>query len=269
MLELYHGSSSVCSAKVRVGLVEKGLNWKSHSIALPKGEQFSEAYLAINPNGVLPTLIHDGFKVFESSLILEYIDALSSQNVLMPQDPKQQMNAKLWLLRCIDIHSAINTMTFSSVGRANILANKTADEIAASIAKMPNPKARAKRADLMENGIHSNHVASDFYVLKNMFQDMNALLEKHKWLGGATYSITDAAIIAYVDRLERLGMSGLWQTHFPNVGEWLKASQQRPSYEEAINAYTPELAAKQMREKGADFWPELEKSWHDFLKMPA
>jgi hypothetical protein len=45
MLELYHSINSVCAQKVRIAL---------------RGDQFDPAYLALNPNGVVPTPVHDG-----------------------------------------------------------------------------------------------------------------------------------------------------------------------------------------------------------------
>jgi len=49
MLTLYHGANSVCSVKVRIVLAEKGLEWNSRHIDLPKGEHLGEDYLKINP----------------------------------------------------------------------------------------------------------------------------------------------------------------------------------------------------------------------------
>lgn len=265
MLELYHGGSSVCSAKVRVGLAEKGLmEWTSHPISLPKGEQFNKEYLSINPKGVVPVLIHDGFKIFESSIILEYLDELSSKNMLMPTDSKEQVTAKLWLLRCIEIHGAVNTMTFSTVGREKILATKSKQEIAQSVAKIPNPWARGKRFDLFEHGLKSDHVTSDFHVLKKLFEDMNTTLEQSDWMNGSYCGITDVAIIAYIDRLDRLGMSGLWEGDYPHIARWLAAMQQRPSYEVGINAYTSTEDADKMRSVGATLWPDVKKRWEIF-----
>lgn len=265
MLELYHGGTSVCSAKVRVGLAEKGLEWKGHLIDLQKGEQFEPDYLALNPNGVVPTLLDDGYIVTESSIILEYVDSLSSSNTLMPESLRGQTRARLWLLRCLDIHAAINTMTFATVNRQQIVSSKTPEEIAASIAKMPNPRAAAKRADLFEKGLDSAHVVADFFVLRKVFMDMQDALAQGPWMNGDRYSIVDAAIIAYIDRLDRLGMSGLWEERYPGVGKWLSASRQRPSYETAIGAYASPEAAQKMRDAGASQWPEVAERWDAFI----
>lgn len=103
MLELYHGSSSVCSSKVRVGLAEKGLDWQGHMINLAKGEQNDPDYLKLNPNGVVPTLVDGNLVVVESSVILEYVDDLSGEIQLMPVDRDAKAIARVWLTRCIDI----------------------------------------------------------------------------------------------------------------------------------------------------------------------
>ncbi len=60
MLELYHGGHTTCSRKARLCLKEKGLDYKSHFLNLRGFEQHTPAYLKLNPNGVVPTLIDDG-----------------------------------------------------------------------------------------------------------------------------------------------------------------------------------------------------------------
>jgi glutathione S-transferase len=86
MLELYHSINSVCAQKVRVALAEKGLEYKSHLMTL-RGDQFDPQYMKLNPNGVVPTLVHDGRPVIESAVILYYIDEVFAKPPLMPADP--------------------------------------------------------------------------------------------------------------------------------------------------------------------------------------
>ena len=264
-LELYHGGSSVCSAKVRVGLAEKQLEWISHPINLPAGEQFTPDYLKINRNGVVPSLIQDGKVITESSIILEHIDGLSSHNPLMPVDTFLQADARLWLMRCLDIHAAINTMTFSTANRDKVLASNSPEQIADSIAKMPNPKVAQKRKDLLDKGLDSIYVSNDFYVLKQLFDDMEQALSKTQWLHGDAYGIVDSAIIAYIDRLDRLGMAGLWESRTPKVGEWLAASRARPSYRTGIADHISEADAQSMRTAGSALWPKVDELWKRFL----
>src|ERR687883_841046 len=86
MLELYHSVNSVCAQKVRVVLAEKGLEYREHLMTL-RGDQFDPAYMKLNPNAVVPTLVHDGRTVIESSVILYYLDEAFPATPLMPRDP--------------------------------------------------------------------------------------------------------------------------------------------------------------------------------------
>ena len=74
MITLYHHGSSVCAAKVRLVLAEKALPWDGVYIDILRGDQFDPAYVALNPKAVVPTLVHDGKVILESTVINEYLD---------------------------------------------------------------------------------------------------------------------------------------------------------------------------------------------------
>ena len=74
MLVLYHSGLTTCSRQVRHCLREKGLPYQSRYINLLRFEHLSPAYLKLNPNGVVPTLVHDGHVVINSACINEYLD---------------------------------------------------------------------------------------------------------------------------------------------------------------------------------------------------
>jgi ganglioside-induced differentiation-associated protein 1 len=85
MLYLYHGATSVCAIKVRLTLAEKSLPWKGEVLALQKSDQFRPDYLKLNPNAVVPTLVHDGKVVIESTLIMEYLEEAFPDVLSLPQ----------------------------------------------------------------------------------------------------------------------------------------------------------------------------------------
>ena len=95
MLELYHSINSVCAQKVRIALDEKGQKAKDHLMTL-RGDQYESAYLKLNPSGVVPTLIHDGVPITESSLILYYIDDAFPEPPLMPKQPHQRHRVRMY-----------------------------------------------------------------------------------------------------------------------------------------------------------------------------
>lgn len=261
MLTLYHAPSSVCSIKVRLALAEIGLDFAEVVLNLPKGEQHRPDYLAINPEGVVPTLIDDDLIITESSLIVEYLDREYNEGRLMPADRRGGVVARGWLLRALAIHGAINTLTFSTANRDATLANKTPDEIAAALVKMPDPVSRLKRADLLENGLSSPYVGQALIHLRRAFADMSAALATNDWVTGAAFGISDIALLSYVDRLERLGFAGLWSDDRPQVGAWLARMQARDSYAAAVTRAIDADDAAKLRAAGGRHWPALRALW--------
>ena len=87
---LYHHGSSVCAAKVRLAMAEKGLEWEGVYIDILKGEQFDPNYLKLNPKGVVPTLVHDDLVIPDSTVIIEYLDQIAPETSVHPKDPWSQ-----------------------------------------------------------------------------------------------------------------------------------------------------------------------------------
>ena len=261
MLTLHHAPTSVCSQKVRVAMALMNLDYDSRVLDLQKGDQFAPEYMALNRNAVVPTLVDDGLVVIESSIIIDYLDRTYNAGALTPADRAGQVGAQLWLLRCLAIHQAINSLTFSTAMRARILATQTPDQIAASIARMPDPVAALKRRDLLDHGVQSVHLRQALMHLRQVFSDMQAALAGAPWMGGAGIGIVDVALIAYVDRLDRLGLSGLWQTEFPRVQSWLDGWKGTAAYATGIQGHTPPGTAEAMRAAGAALWPQIRELW--------
>lgn len=261
MLILYHAPTSVCSQKVRIGMAIMGLEYESRIVNLQKGEQFDPEYTKLNRDSVVPTLIDDGLIVVESSLVLEYLDREHNGSALMPADRAGKAKAQNWLLRCLGIHGAINTLTFSTAARAGILATTTPEQIDELAAKFPDPVMGHKRKDLLTKGLQSMYVGQALVHTRRMLADMHAALADAPWLGGAAPDIRDIALVAYVDRLDRLGLDGLWTTEYKRVGPWLDAWKQTPAYALAIESLIPAGSAEPMRANGAKHWPEVRQRW--------
>ena len=103
MIELYHHGSSVCAAKVRFVLMEKDLEWQGHYLDILKGEHFTPDYLKLNPMAVVPTLVHDGEVLVESTVICEYLDDAFPERPLKPSSPLDRARMRLWT-KAVDEH---------------------------------------------------------------------------------------------------------------------------------------------------------------------
>src|SRR3954469_1445903 len=154
MLELYHSVNSVCAQKVRIVLAEKNLEYTDHLMTL-RGDQFDAAYMKLNPNAVVPTLVHDGKPVIESSVILYYLDEAFPQPSLMPRDPHQRAAVRLYN-KMIDeyVHNSCTILTFATAFRP-WFAGLSGEEIKARLAKSPAKQRTEYKVDVALHGLDS------------------------------------------------------------------------------------------------------------------
>lgn len=101
--ELYHYSESLCAQMVRIALAEKQIAFKGHHILLneiaDEAQNLTPAYLAVNPQGIVPTLVHNGVPVYDSWEIIKYLDRAQPHvgPRLWPDDPSLQHEMDAWV----------------------------------------------------------------------------------------------------------------------------------------------------------------------------
>ena len=95
MIKLYTFPLSTNSRKVRIALLEKGLEFERINVDLIKGEQKNPDYLKINPFGQVPALDDEGFIVYDSTIINEYLEDEYPYPSLMPRDSEGRARARL------------------------------------------------------------------------------------------------------------------------------------------------------------------------------
>lgn len=236
MLYLYQGSTSVCSVKVRLALVEKGLAFEGEVLDLQRGDQHRPDYAKLNPNEVVPTLVHDGKVIIESTIIIEYLDEAFPTPPLMPADPYARAGARLFMKKIDDyLHAACSTITFATANR-KVLIKKTPDELAAHLARIPNLDYRERQRLAIAQGLAAPHVAQALRSYDKYVGDMEAALTAHPYLAGNAYTLADVAATPYIFRAELLGLDGLWRQRRPKVRAWYESIRARPSFESAVVA---------------------------------
>jgi glutathione S-transferase len=232
VLELYHSINSVCAQKVRIALEEKRQSAKDRIMTL-RGDQFDPEYLNLNPNGVVPTLVHDGAVITESSLILYYVDEVFPQPPLMPSDPGQRYRVRIYN-KLIDeyVHNSCMILTFATAFRPAFL--KMAPEAwQAEIDKTPiRGRARYKRS-VIEHGLDSEFVADALAHHEKLLSWMADSLTAGPHLAGDAFSNAECAVIPYILRLELLKLAPMWD-RYPAIGEWWERMRARSSVRAAI-----------------------------------
>jgi glutathione S-transferase len=266
MLKLYTAHNSICTQKVFLTLIEKGLEWESEYIDLFKNEQYRPDYLRLNPKGVVPTLIHEGHPVIESTLICEYIDRTFPKPSLVPTGAYDQSRMRLWSKHIDEgVFEATREISFSAMFRDK-MRSMTEDERNGRFKNIGDPGRRVRFISTYEEGEDSVYVAQGIFAFEKMFREMeNDLAAKQDWLVG-DYSLADINLTPFVARLEYLGLLDIWIAERPRVRAWWTRAKTRPSFKAAIaNRLTPEQVSS-MGVSGARIKGKIASRWREIVK---
>lgn len=108
-LTLHNYFRSSTSVRVRAALNLKGLSYDYVPLSLLKGEQASAAHLALNPSGLVPTLVTPQWALPQSMAILEWLDEVHPEPPLLPHDPWGRARVRsLAQIVAADIHPVNN-----------------------------------------------------------------------------------------------------------------------------------------------------------------
>jgi glutathione S-transferase len=255
VLELYDNTNSVCAQKVRIALKEKGREPHLHLLTL-RGDQNEAAYLKLNPNGVVPTLVHDGKPIVESSLILYYIDEVFPNPPLMPNEPLLRFTVRKYN-KLIDeyLHNACTILTFATAFRSRFL--DTLREIwMAEISKAPLKRRAEYKRSVIEHGLESQFVADAVEQHKKLLSWMGDSLKEGAYLAGSRFSNADCAVIPYILRLELLKLDRMWDSHSA-IAEWWARMRERPSVKAAIFDRMADADWRPFKTLSPDPWPKV------------
>ncbi len=256
MLELYHNINSVCAQKVRIALKAKGQEAKEHLLTL-RGDQNDPAYLKLNPNGVVPTLVHDGHAIIESSLIFYYIDEVFPDPPLMPQTPQLRHRVRLYN-KLIDeyLHNSCTILTFATAFRPAFL-KRPREVWLAEISKAPLKRRAEYKRSVIEHGLDSEFVADALAQHQKLLSWMDQSLQSGQYLVGDGFSNADCAVIPYILRLDLLKLRGMWD-RYPAIADWWTRMRMRPSVKAAIFDRMSETDWAPFRNLAPDPWPKVE-----------
>ena len=227
MLELWHEWNSVHSFKVRVTLAEKGLQWVDRRLELLKFEHLRPAYLRLNPGGVVPTLVHDGQAVMESSVICQYIDEAFVEPALLPPVALGRARCRAWLKYFDDVvHPPIRRASFELLYRPQ-LARMTRSELRERLLAHPD-SARAEAFMKAAESIGDPRVLADsIKTFERIIVRIEQGLEGNDWLSGSVFGLADVAMAPFVERLDSLSLNELWT--LPQGRAWADRVMRRPA----------------------------------------
>jgi glutathione S-transferase len=178
-MKLYQSNGSPNSRRVRIFLAEKGISIPIVPVDLGAKEQFCEAYVAINPRRVVPTLVlDDGTAIGEVPAIQRYLEEVHPEPPLLGNTPKTRAQVAMWDRR-------VEQEGFASVMEA---VRNT----------VPGLKNRAIAGPHDYEQIPALIERSKQRV-KNFYADLNAWLAEVPFVAGEVFSVADITALVTVD----------------------------------------------------------------------
>lgn len=251
MLTLYDFGNSVCCQKVRITMRAKGLAWESVKVDLFKAEQYDPKYLKLNPKGIVPTLVHDGKPIIESTLICEYLDDAFPQPPLIPADPWLRARMRLWS-KMVDegLFEGVTEISFSAMFRER-MRNMPEDIRERRFRNIGDPRRRDRFMSTYELGVRSPFVKHGVAAYERAFGMLeDTLSETGPWILGANPSLADINLMPFAARLDYLGLLDLWIHDRPRVTAWWMLAREWPSFKTGLRDLISEAEFAEMRTHG-------------------
>ncbi len=229
-LLLYDHPASPCARRVRIVLREKGLAWTSHVLDLTRMEQKAAWYLALNPNGIVPTLVHGDRVIWESNVITEYLDSVFPENPLYPSDPWERAQAKMWQAFELEMAKEFRPLMYHRVvGPMDRARSK--DELLADVQRSTRDAAQLAWVNRVYDGtvLDDAEAARFEALLVQRLDRLDAHLADRAFLVGDRFTIADVSVLPRVAMYPWLRLS-LDAARHPHLRRWLDANEQRPSF---------------------------------------
>lgn len=229
MLALYHFGPVANSLTPLLCMIEKNLPFDDRFLSSRRWEHHTPAFLALNPEGKVPVLVHDEHVITESTVINEYLDEVFPDMPLRPAHPWGHAQVRIWtkfvdeyLCPALTVIGAQNASAFAgSIDKA---------EMSERLERMPDPEIRRKWAIVSNGGFAPEQLADARLRLSRAVAQMEAQLARNgNWFVGEAYSLADIKIFSMAPGVERVAPDLCNETVSPLVHAWLRRVEARPA----------------------------------------
>ena len=246
-LTLYHAEPVANSAKVLIPLHEKGLPFESRYIDLSKYEQHEPWFVAINPEGQVPVLDHDGFIVTQTTVINEYLeDAFPEAPPLRPNTPQGNARMRYWN-KFIDEHVMNYVSIHGWTRRVAYFAQSTdAETFEKMVARIPLVEQQRKWRKARD-GFDQAELDEATRKVRLAVDKVEAQLTETPWLAGDAFTLADVNFYSHCAMmLERLFPEIGVRSELPRLFDWAARVEARPGVAAALKSEdrtSPEVRA--------------------------
>ena len=195
MLKILGRKTSGNTQKVLWCCDELGLAYEREDYGRGFGNNHTPAYLALNPNGRVPTIVDDGFVLWESNAIVRYLCAKHGMGTLCPPDLRRRADMERWM----DWQQTTLRPRFHALYDA---------------LRNPDPPGEAALIELKQ-------------ALDDAWEILDAELAKQPFIAGASLTMADIPFCYIVNRWYRLPIE---RREFTNVRAWFERLCERPAF---------------------------------------
>ena len=220
---LYNAPQSTCSQRVRFVLNAKGIGFEEHKLDLFAGDQLKPEYLKINPNGVVPALLHRGRPVLDSSVIIEYLDEVAPDApVFTPPDPVDRARMRS-MMRYID-EIPTPAVRVPSYNLAFLPHFQTMSEEAFVALANSKPLRKEFLLSMGRTGFPQKEMDQALDRLSRAVTRMDDWICESggPWLMGARITLADIAIMPVIVRMDDINLHSTWAGK-PALARWLES----------------------------------------------
>ncbi|MBB4956068.1 glutathione S-transferase [Agrobacterium vitis] len=227
---LYNAPQSTCSQRVRYVLHAKNIAFEEHKLDLFKGDQLKPEYLKINPNGLVPALVHDGNSIADSSVIMEYLEDIEGGGLhLRPCDPLKIAVMRAMMRYIDEVPTPAIRVPYYNLAFLPHYQAMTEDEFIALCESKP-----LRREFLLKMGRTGFGDAEMNEALERLRRGVERIAIWLKdsggpWLMGKELTLADIAIMPVIVRMDDINLNKLW-VDFPQVRDWLDAIRATPPF---------------------------------------
>jgi glutathione S-transferase len=234
MLELYHAEPVANSMKTLLCLKEKGLEFVSHYVDLLRFEQHQPAFVAINPNGQVPVLVHDGAIITESTVINEYLEDVFPQVRLRPRDPVHVARMRIWSKFVDEYFCPALSMIGWHVMVRKVAQSLSRDQLDEVLARIPLKEQRDKWATIAGESFTPAQLAESQRKIGVSIERLEKLLQQSDWIASPEYSLADVNTYSMVASVPRLFPECMNDKLTPRCVDWLRRMNARPAVQTAL-----------------------------------
>ena len=234
MLTLYHWEPAPNSGEPLILLKEKGLPFHSRYVDVLKLKQHEPKFLALNPEGQVPVLVHDGKVITGMSIMLQYIDDVVPKKRLTPANLAEQYQVFFWVKYVEErIAPAIMELGWHQFTRPTL---KPAffDKAKKSIRKLP-----VERRQVWKQALKDSYSEQDLVLARDSLAlavgKLEASLTAWPWLAGQSYSLADIALVFMVRAMRNVIPDIVNAKATPKLWAWLKKMERRKAVKEVLD----------------------------------